>query len=156
MVWSSKLMLKIWVRSNKWLLRYFTFEVVFSQRFSSFKDWKMCFVHLSLSLKFDFDPNILQFLLFLGSVPLEVVFIIRICKIFCGHLSLSLKFEYDPLSGLRLARFSVKLKIQNKAECGNKIQICSAWLEFELNQWGGWRHNWRGGKSLRYFMFQGI
>ena len=34
-----------------------------------------------------------------GCLPLEVVFILRICKIWFGPLSLSLKFEYDPISG---------------------------------------------------------
>ena len=30
---------------------------------------------------------------------MEVVFILRICRIWFGYLSLSLKFEYDPISG---------------------------------------------------------
>ena len=30
---------------------------------------------------------------------MEVVFILRICKIWFGNLSLSLKFEFDPISG---------------------------------------------------------
>ena len=36
---------------------------------------------------------------FLGCLPLEFVFILRILKICFGHLSSSLKFEYDPISG---------------------------------------------------------
>ena len=30
---------------------------------------------------------------------MEVIFLLRICKIWFGHLSLSLKFEFDPTNG---------------------------------------------------------
>jgi hypothetical protein len=36
---------------------------------------------------------------FLGCLPLEVVFILRICTVWFGYLSLSFKFEYDPIIG---------------------------------------------------------
>ena len=73
-------------------------EVIFLLRI--FKIW---FGHISLSLKFKFDPinscGNIQLLMLCDLLPLEVIFLLRICKIWFGHLSLSLKFEFDPING---------------------------------------------------------
>ena len=43
--------------------------------------------------------SIIPLSIFWVFLPLEVVFILRICKIWCGHLSLSLEFDHGPISG---------------------------------------------------------
>ena len=39
------------------------------------------------------------FFIFWCCLPLEVIFIWSICKLWFGHLSLSIEFEYDTISG---------------------------------------------------------
>ena len=58
---------------------------------------------------------------------MEVVFILRICKIWFGHLSLSLTFEYDPV------RFSARLKFQDRAKCGNIMHNLSLFVSCAKN-----------------------
>ena len=106
MVWSSKLKFKVWVRSNKWLLRHSTSNILRSSSIGGrlhFKDLKILLGHLSLRLKFEYDPVRgcwdIPILIFWGRLPLDVVFIKRICKISFGHLGLGLKFDYDPMIG---------------------------------------------------------
>ena len=96
MVWSSLLMFKIWVWSNEWLQRYSTCNIL-----------RSCSIigHLCISLKLEYGPISgywdIPLLIFWGLLPLEVILILMICKIWFGHQSLSLKLEHDPMSGCR-------------------------------------------------------
>ena len=89
------------------------FEVVFNSRSSSFcgyvqKDpisgyWEiqlfiLIFLFLPLTRGIYFLIST-QLFIFWGRLPLEVIFILRICKIWFCHLSLCLKVEYDQISG---------------------------------------------------------
>ena len=83
-IFDFKLKFKIWGRSNQWLLRYSTFNIL---RLSSiwgrlhFKQFWFWFGLLSLSLKLEEDPISgcwdIQLLIYSGRLPFEVVFISR-------------------------------------------------------------------------------
>ena len=57
----------------------------------------------SSSIVFEYDPISgcwdIPLFIFWGHLPLEVLFFLRILKMWFGHLSLSLKLEYDPTNG---------------------------------------------------------
>ena len=93
-VWSSKHKFKIWVGSNKGLLRYFNFNILRSSSIGGRLHLRD--LHINLILKFGYDPISgcwdIPLITFSGRLPLEVVFIWRIYKIWFGHRSFSLKF----------------------------------------------------------------
>ena len=78
------------------------FEVVFHWRSSSF-DVFVNFGHHSLNERFEYDLISgfwdIPLLIMLGCLPLEVIFIWSIYKLWFVHFSLCYKFEYDQISG---------------------------------------------------------
>ena len=121
MLWSYKLKFKIWARSNQWLLRYSTINILRLSSNLGRLPWevifmlcicKLCFGHISLSLKFEQDPISgcwdIPLSIFWGCLPIKVVFhgrsssfyaFVNFALVCLGHISLSLKFEHDLIRG---------------------------------------------------------
>ena len=81
LVWSPELKFQIWGRSDQWLLKYSTFNILRSSSIDGrlpFKHFWFWFGPLSLSLKFEENPTsgcwYIQVLIFWGLLPLEVIF----------------------------------------------------------------------------------
>ena len=87
LVWSHELMFKIWRRSYQWLLKYSDFHILMSSSIRGRLPLKVVFIEtffllwfgpMSLYLKFEEDPICgcwdIQIFIFLGHLPLEVIF----------------------------------------------------------------------------------
>jgi hypothetical protein len=99
--WPHKLKFKIWGRSNEWLLRYSTINMLSLSSMECCLPW-----NLSSSLKFDENLESgcwdIPLLIFWGHLPWKVVFHGRsssyhAIKFWFGLISLSLKFEEAPI-----------------------------------------------------------
>ena len=100
-------MFKSWARSDQWLLRYSTINILRLSSNLGCLPWMMIFIlcicnfclgHINLSLKFE------QYLIRVCWVCLPVKFFYHgrsssFYKLYLGHISLCLNFEQDPISG---------------------------------------------------------
>ena len=144
-VWSYKREFKIWIWSNKRLLRYsiliFLGHLPLEAAFI-YGIYKIGFCHISLSLKSKYNPIsdcwAIWLLIFWGRLPLQVVFILRAYKIWFGHISLSLKFEYDPISGcwaIQLLIFWGCLPLKCWGRLPLEVVFISSIFDFDLVPW---------------------
>ena len=120
-VWTSKLKFKIWVGSNKWLLRFSTYfwvrlhlkylnTLLWSSE-SKFKIWVWSTKRLQRYSTF----NILRSSSIYG-----------LKNIWLGHISLRLKFKYDPIRGcwdIPLLLFFITLNILRLASIGGRLHL---------------------------------
>ena len=103
LLWSPKSKFKNLVGSNKQLQRYFTFNIWRSSSIGGhllLKDLQNMVWSYKLKFKIWVWSNCwdIPLLIFWGGLPLAVVCILRIYKIWFGHIILSFKFEYDQIS----------------------------------------------------------
>jgi hypothetical protein len=104
LVWSYLLMFQIWGRYDKWLLRYFTFNILRSISIGVHQHCKVWSGHLSLSFKFGYvlirGCWCIPLLIFWGRLPMDVVFFFLLLQTiwYCPR-KLSFKFCQDQSWG---------------------------------------------------------
>jgi hypothetical protein len=87
LLWSYRLKFKIWTRSNQWLLRYTTINILRLSSNLGCLPWevifilcicKLCFGHITFSLKYEHDPISgcwdIPLSIFWGCLPIKVIF----------------------------------------------------------------------------------